>query len=1318
MSSSKLNIKIAIDRGGTFTDCLGIVEGRKEDIVVKLLSQDPANYADAPIEGIRRILEQATGKCFPRDQKLTTSDFGSVSIRMGTTVATNALLERKGERVALLITKGFKDALRIGTQSRPKLFALNIQRPEVLYEDVVEIDERVTIEGYQQNPVPDKERLEAALETDPYLKKGVSGEVIRVLEPLDEAKTRQSLQKLFDNGYRSIAVCLVHSYTFQEHELTIERIANEIGFTQISLSSQLLPMIKMTSRGASATADAYLTPVIQRYIQGFRSGFQDGLQSSDTRCEFMQSDGGLVNFQKFSGLRAILSGPAGGVVGYAGTSFDPEDRKPVIGFDMGGTSTDVSRYDGKLEHTFENTISGVTVMAPQLDINTVAAGGGSILFWRHGLFVVGPESAGAHPGPACYRKGGPLTVTDANLFLGRLLPDYFPKIFGPNENEPLDVEVARQKFTELADKINAETGHRKTPEEIALGFIQVANESMAKPIRALTEARGYDTSAHNLACFGGAGGQHACAIASSLSIKTVIVHRYSSILSAYGMALADVVHEAQEPASGALTASAMEIINGRIEALKAKVTEALTADGIEETRIHYEVYLNLRYQGTDNTLMVLRPDGGDFGAAFIQEHQREFSFTFPGRNILVEDIRVRGVGKAISVPPEAPQPELRSIATFIIGEESRDDSTEVYFAGVGRVITPVFFLEHLKPGSFIQGPAMIIDKTQTIVVEPHASATILSRHVILNVQSVKNQVDNATVVDPIKLSIFGHRFMSVADQMSRMFQKTSVSTNIKERLDFSCAVFSPDGKLVANAPNVPVHLGSMEYAVRYQHEQYGGNLKPGDHILTNHPLAGGTHLPDITIITPVWDQQGSKIIFYVASRGHHAEIGGIAPGSMPSDSKMLYEEGAMTMGFKVVSQGHFDEDMVRKFLYDEPASYPGCSGTRTYKDNVSDLKAAIAANQKGAQLLEGLVQENTLDVVHFYMDAIKKNAETAVRELLKTIGRKAAGQPLRFSDFMDDGTEIRLEIRIDAETGSAEFDFTGTGRETFNCLNAPKAIAHSAIIYSLRALIDVDIPLNQGCLAPINFIVPSGTLINPSGYAAVCAGNPITSQRITDVVLGAFQACAASQGCCNIISFGMGGLDENGNDIPGFGVGETICGGSGAGPTWHGTSGVHVHMTNTRITDAEVYELRYPVILRQFSIRKGSGGRGLYRGGDGVIRELEFRIPLSASMLSERRVYRPYGLAGGEAGQAGLNLYVKKELDGTERTINIGGKMELKVQPGERIIIHTPGGGGWGTPSDENTIPICSGNSLEENRVVFEARGSVHSFSATAEAAL
>ncbi|KAL4909610.1 hypothetical protein BDW74DRAFT_186153 [Aspergillus multicolor] len=1330
MSPTKPSIKIAIDRGGTFADCLGIVTypstsdkpSTSKSIIIKLLSQDPTNYADAPIEGIRRILSQVSNKSIPRDAKLSFNDFSSASIRMGTTVATNALLERKGERHALLVTKGFKDALRIGTQSRPKLFALNIQRPDVLYGDVVEVDERVTVEGYQQDPKFDRAGLERDLETDTGLKRGVSGEVIRVLSPLDEEATRRDLGRLYhEKGYRSLAVCLVHSYTFQDHELVIERIAREIGFTQVSLSSQLLPMIKMTSRGASATADAYLTPVIQRYIQGFREGFEDGLAGDNVRCEFMQSDGGLATFEKFNGLRAVLSGPAGGVVGYAGTSYDENDKRPVIGFDMGGTSTDVSRYDGKLEHTFENTISGVSVMAPQLDINTVAAGGGSILFWRHGLFVVGPESAGAHPGPACYRKGGPLTVTDANLFLGRLLPQYFPKIFGPNEDEGLDVAIVKRKFEELAEQINADAGAKegKSPEEIALGFIQVANESMAKPIRALTEARGFDTSAHNLACFGGAGGQHACAIAASLSIKTVIIHRYSSILSAYGMALAEVVHEAQEPASGVLNAEAMVSITQRIDMLKIKVSEALVSDGIDESQISHEVYLNLRYQGTDNTLMILQPDDGDFAREFIKEHHREFSFSFPGRDILVEDIRVRGTGCVKSSASEAPQKELASLTTASVSSEKADDSAMVYFAGTGHVATPVFFLDTLQPGNFIQGPAMIIDKTQTVVVEPNATATILSRHVILSVNTSKKAetpaVEDVKNVDPIKLSIFGHRFMSVADQMSRMFQKTSVSTNIKERLDFSCAVFSPDGKLVANAPNVPVHLGSMEYAVRYQHEKYQGDLKPGDHILTNHPLAGGTHLPDITIVTPVWDRAGTRIIFYVASRGHHAEIGGIAPGSMPSNSKMLYEEGAMTMGFKVVSEGRFNEALVRSFLYDEPASYPKCSGTRTYNDNVSDLKAAIAANHKGATLLEALVNENSLETVHLYMDAIKHTAEIAVRDLLKSIAaaQETPGTPLRFSDFMDDGTEIKLCIRIDPATGSADFDFTGTGTETFNCLNAPKAIAHSAIIYVLRALLDTEIPLNQGCLAPVNVIIPEGTLVNPSGHAAVCAGNPITSQRITDVVLGAFGACAASQGCCNIISFGMGGLDKDGNEVPGFGVGETICGGSGAGPSWHGTSGVHVHMTNTRITDPEVYELRYPVILRQFSIRTGSGGHGRYRGGDGVVRELEFRIPLSVSMLSERRVYRPYGMAGGEPGKAGLNLYVKKEKDGSERVVNIGGKMELDVAPGERILIHTPGGGGWGmTEKYEEHVLEPRGMSG------FQPRGSVHAFSQTAEAAL
>ncbi|KAL2444306.1 5-oxoprolinase [Exophiala dermatitidis] len=1320
-----LKIKVAIDRGGTFTDCLGIVEGRDEDIVVKLLSQDPGNYQDAPIEGIRRILEEATGRSFPRNQKLDIGGFSDFHVRMGTTVATNALLERKGERIALCITKGFKDALIIGNQSRPKLFALNIERPEVLFQDVIEIDERVTIEDYQQNPRPDHAALAQALETDPDLIKGVSGDVIRILDRLDEQKTRKDLQSLYDRGYRSIAVCLAHSYTFQEHELAVRRIAQSIGFTQISLSSQLLPMIKLTSRGASATVDAYLTPIVKKYIEGFRAGFEDGLSSENTGCEFMQSDGGLVSFDKFTGLRAILSGPAGGVVGYARTSFDPKVNIPIIGFDMGGTSTDVSRFDGTFHQTFENTTAGITVMAPQLDINTVAAGGGSILFWRHGLFVVGPESAGAHPGPACYRKGGPLTVTDANLFLGRLLPQYFPKIFGPSENEPLDIEVTRQKFNALAEQISQETGQRKTAEEVALGFIEVANESMAKPIRALTQARGFDTSAHHLACFGGAGGQHACAIASSLSIGTIIVHRYSSILSAYGMALADVVHEAAEPASSALNEKTMPEIQQRIDRLKQKVHKELTSDGIPESTIHYEVYLNLRYAGTDNYLMVLEPADGDFKKAFVAEHKREFTFTFENKDVLIETLRVRGIGKSLELPPESPYEALEKMSFSQISDEQIDDKTSIYFGGVGRVEAPVYFLGNARPGSLIPGPAVILDKTQTIIVEPQATARILPRHVVISMPTTKTgSTEHTKVVDPIRLSIFGHRFMSVAEQMGRMFQKTSVSTNIKERLDFSCAMFSPDGKLVANAPHVPVHLGSMEYAVRYQHDKHvrgETTLQPGDHILTNHPLAGGTHLPDITIITPVWDEAGQKIIFYVASRGHHAEIGGTRPGSMPSDSKMLYEEGAMTMGFKIVTGGHFEEDRVRRFLCDEPASFPNCSATRTYNDNVSDLKAAIAANQKGAQLIQEMIDAFGLQTVHFYMDAIKANAEVAVRDFLKKTHRETGGKPLRFIDYMDDGSPIALEIRIDGSTGDAEFDFTGTGRETFNCLNAPKAISHSAIIYCLRCLINVDIPLNEGCLAPCKVIIPDGTLLNPSGYAAVCAGNPITSQRITDTILGAFGACAASQGDCNIISFGMGGgVDAQGNEIPGFGVGETICGGSGAGPYWHGTSGVHVHMTNTRITDVEVYELRYPIILRQFGLRKGSGGKGLFNGGDGVTREIEFRIPLSASMLSERRVIPPYGMAGGGPGKVGLNLYVKREHDGVERTINIGGKMELSTQPGERLIINSPGGGAWGAPGQpvpESNERKLNAATLAASATRFEPRGSVFDWDAAAQAA-
>ena len=943
---------------------------------------------------------------------------------------------------------------------------------------------------------------------------------------------------------------------------------------------------------------------------------------------------------------------------------------PVIGFDMGGTSTDVSRFDGSFEHTFETVTAGITIMAPQLDINTVAAGGGSILFWRHGLFAVGPDSAGAHPGPACYRKGGPLTISDANAFTGRLLPDYFPKIFGESEKEPLDVEITRKKFAEMAEQISRETGQTKTPEDVAMGFIDVANETMAKPIRALTEARGFDTSAHHLACFGGAGGQHACAIAASLSIRRVIIHRYSSILSAYGMALADTVHEAQRPASGVFTSA--EPIQHTIEELRAEVDRELQIDGFKKDRIKHEVYLNLRYKGTDNSLMILEPSDGDYLAEFTRQHHREYSFTFPEKDVLLEDIRVRGIGQSLDDTNESPYKELGSVKRFDTPSGTEDGVSPVYFAQTGWVDTPIYKLETLQPGCTIQGPAVIIDNTQTIIVEPLVQATILSRHVILDLQSSKSRTLSQTTVDPISLSIFGHRFVSVAEQMGRTFQKTSVSTNIKERLDFSCALFSPDGRLVANAPHVPVHLGSMEYAVRYQNDMYRSQLRPGDVLVSNHPLAGGVHLPDITIITPVWDEAGETIIFWVASRGHHSEVGGISPGSMPSNSKFLYEEGAATISYKIVSGGRFNEEETRKFLYDEPGQYPGCSGTRNYEDNLSDMRAAIAANNKGSTLIGALIKEFTLPIVHMYMKAISENAETAVRAFLQGVSKSLGRRTLNFEDYLDDGSVIKLEVRLNPENGTAVFDFTGTSEETLNCLNAPKAITHSAVIYCLRCLINVDIPLNQGCLAPIEVIIPEGTVLNPSRHAAVCAGNSITSQRITDVILGAFHASAASQGCVNVFGFGMGGKDAaTGADVPGFGYIETIAGGHGAGPTWEGTSGVHTNMSNTRCADPEVYELRYPVILRRWTLRAGSGGRGRFNGGDGCIRDIEFRIPLQVSMLSERRVVRPYGMEGGEPGAAGKNLYIRREPGGGERTINIGGKMELSVSPGERVIVHT-----------------------------------------------
>ncbi|RDW91172.1 hypothetical protein BP5796_02337 [Coleophoma crateriformis] len=1330
-------IRIAIDRGGTFTDCVGNPgTGRMEDdVIIKLLSEDPSNYDDAPLEGIRRLMSKFLQKDIPRGEPLDTSKIES--IRMGTTVATNALLERKGEKIAMVVTKGFKDCLEIGNQSRPKIFDLAIRKPDVLYEKVVEIDERVTLEDYAEDPerINTKTAPRGSSKESDDLVRGLSSEAVRILQRPNENTIRSQLQKILDEGIKSIAVCLMHGYTFPDHEALVGRIARDMGFSHISLSHELMPMIKLVPRATSACADAYLTPAIKKYIAGFQKGFEGGLGtesvrkehgSKGARCEFMQSDGGLVDVDKFSGLKAILSGPAGGVVGYALTSYDPETKTPVIGFDMGGTSTDVSRYgSGRYEHVFETTTAGVTIQSPQLDINTVAAGGGSRLFFRNGLFVVGPESAGAHPGPACYRKGGPATVTDANLFLGRLLPDFFPKIFGKNEDEGLDLEASKKLLQELTEQINKEQGKNMTADEVAYGFLTVANETMTRPIRSLTEAKGHDTSKHRLATFGGAGGQHAVAIAERLGIRQILVHRYSSVLSAYGMALADVVDERQEPDSKvwADKGEVRESLQSKIAELKGKSRKALREQGFDDASIVFEEYLNMRYRGTESALMVIKPEKEDakkdfngdewaFGQVFVKQHQQEFGFTLPDRDIIVDDVRVRGIGKSFEGLERTVDQQLKAISAKKLTSGSKEyGRTSVYFEG-GRVETPIYKIEDLAVGDQIKGPAILADGTQTIVVTPTATALIINTHVVINIgesagKEMPSPEQPESDVNPIMLSIFAHRFMAIAEQMGRALQKTSVSTNVKERLDYSCALFDHTGGLVANAPHLPVHLGSMSTCVKRQAEIWRGKLVKGDVIVSNHPEYGGTHLPDITVITPAFNATGDRILFYVASRAHHADIGGILPGSMPPHSRELFQEGAAIKSEKLVSAGRFNEDRITELLLKEPAKYHGCSGTRCLADNISDLKAQISSNMKGINLISALIEEYGEKTVDFYMVSIQRNAELSVRNLLKEVSKRFEGHDLSAVDYMDDGSPIKLKVTIDAEKGEATFDFSGTGPEVYGNTNAPQAVTYSAIIYCLRSLISEDIPLNQGCLKPIKVLIPPKSFLSPSDKAAVVGGNVLTSQRVTDVILKAFQACAASQGDCNNLTFGFGGNTEGEESVKGFGYYETIAGGSGAGRDWDGTSGVHTHMTNTRITDAEVFERRYPVLLREFSLRPGSGGAGKHRGGDGVVRDIEFRIPVQVSILSERRVYRPYGLEGGEDAQCGLNIWVRnvevsnpersdKLLNGStdeldeavfeERRINLGGKNTAAMKAGERIIICTPGGGGWGKAEERSGI--------------------------------
>lgn len=1248
-------VRIAIDRGGTFTDC--VVSSGDDKRVVKLLSVDPQNYDDAPLEGIRMILEQLKGEKIPRGEPLDTS--GIESIRMGTTVATNALLERKGERCVLVTTKGFKDCLVIGDQTRPKIFDLKIEKPGLLYESVVEVDERVTLEDYSEDP-----KLHVTDANGDNLVKGLSGETVRILKQPNETEIESTLKIIHASGVRSIGVALLHSYTYPQHEQLIGRIAKKVGFTHISLSSELSPMIKLIPRANSCIADAYLTPEIKNYLQGFTSGLQS---NNRAKIEFMKSDGGLVDANKFSGLAAILSGPAGGVVGYSATCYDSSNGIGLIGFDMGGTSTDVSRYGGAYEHVFETTTAGVTIQSPQLDINTVAAGGGSRLFWKNGLFVVGPESASSHPGPSCYRKNGPLTVTDANLLLGRLIPEFFPKIFGPNEDESLDEHITRANFEKLTSEINEELGSRLTLDEVAYGFIKVANETMARPIRQLTEAKGHVTSQHRLVTFGGAGGQHAVAVAESLGIDTVLAHRFSSVLSAYGILLADVVEEAQEPCSLVLNVENTPLVEKRFEVLIQSCKDKLKSHGFKDDDLRFEKYLNLRFRGMEAPLMIPATEQS-FTDEFLALHKREFGFVFNDKDIVVDDVRVRAIGNTNREATKSIDDELASVEISDVNPSSAEFFKPVYFE-TGRVETPVYRLENLAIGSKLQGPAILADGTQTNVIPPHATATILSEHVFIKVQDKAITAADASTIDPILLSIFSHRFMDIAEQMGNQLRKTSVSTNVKERLDFSCALFDPEGQLVANAPHVPVHLGSMSTAIKAQAKLWKGRLRPGDVIVSNHPEVGGTHLPDITVITPSF--KDGKIIFYVASRAHHADIGGILPGSMPPNSKELYEEGAAIYSELLVTQGKFNEGRITDLLLHEPATHPGCSGTRRLSDNLSDLKSQVSANQKGISLIEKLVSEFTLDVILTYMEAIQDNAAVTVHRRLMELKDKY-GPTFGCEDYMDDGSTIKLQVSLGPDGNI--FDFTGTSPQMYGNLNAPEAITNSALLYCLRCLVDENIPLNQGCLRPVKVIIPKGSILSPLKGAAVVGGNVMTSQRVTDVILKAFRVQADSQGDCNNLTFGTGGND-GGEYVQGFGYYETIGGGHGAGDGWNGVSGVHTNMTNTRMTDVEVFERRYPVLLNEYSIRENSGGDGKYRGGDGVIRDIEFRAPVKCSILSERRVIAPHGLNGGSDASRGENLWIKT--DG--HVVNIGGKNTVQMNVGDRVVIKTPGGGGYGS---------------------------------------
>ena len=1192
-----------IDRGGTFTDIIGRnPEGKIS--THKLLSENPQQYSDAAIQGIRDILSLKSYDQIPLDK----IDL----IKMGTTVATNALLERNGERTLLAITKGFGDILRIGYQQRPNLFALDIKLPDMLYSEIEEIDERVDIHG-------------------------------NIIKKLDKSGTEVKLKKAFDNGYRSIAIVLLHGYRYKKHENQINLIAQKIGFEQISVSHQVIPLMKIVPRGDTTVIDAYLSPILRRYVNQFENAL--GTEKKDKgKLMFMQSNGGLTDAHFFQGKDAILSGPAGGVVGMVKTG-EKAGFKKLIGFDMGGTSTDVCHYNGDYERTLETQIAGVRLRAPMMLINTVAAGGGSILHFDGSRYRVGPDSAGANPGPACYRNGGPLTVTDCNVMLGKLNPELFPKVFGKNANQQIDVSIVKEKFNVLAKEISNATKKAVSPIEVAEGFLSIAIECMANAIKKISVQRGYDVSKYTLSCFGGAGGQHACLVADSLGMKKIHLHQYAGVLSAYGIGLADSRTINDLAIELNLNKDIIESLSIQFNNLKKQGREEMVAQNLNSEKLHYSSRIYLRYEGSDSALAVRFSEYQEIKSNFENIHKARFGFISPEKLLIVESIQVE-----VSCPSE--HVESKNNKRTKRGNSSLA-RLNVVMNGDSNP-TSFYHRNNISTHDKLIGPAVIIEDTSTIVIEPGWQASINNNFDLILERTEKKQRMSAigTKVDPVMLEIFNNLFMNVAEQMGTVLENTASSVNIKERLDFSCALFSPTGDLVANAPHVPVHLGSMSESIKTIIRENNKTMMPGDAFLINAPYNGGTHLPDITLIKPVYDEQEEEVIFYVATRGHHADIGGTVPGSTPAYSKHIKEEGILIDNFTLVSKGVFLEEEIYNLL--SSGDFPA----RNIKQNIADLKAQVASAEKGAQELLGVIQNYGLKVVHAYMQHVQDNAEESVRRILDVISDSS------FTYKMDDGYQVSVAISVDKKKRSATIDFTGTSHQHPSNFNAPSAICHAAVLYVFRCLVDDNIPLNAGCLKPLKLIIPEHSMINPEYPAAVIAGNVETSQYIVDTLFGALGVVAASQGTMNNFTWGNDRIQNY----------ETICGGSGASAEQNGCSAVHTHMTNSRLTDPEVLEWRFPVRLESFSIRNNSGGDGIHKGGDGVDRRIRFLESMTVNMIAGHRVVPPYGIKGGKPGAVGKNYVIHRDARITE----LGTKGQIEVVKDDVFVLKTPGGGGYG----------------------------------------